>query len=159
MDLVLTVVLAVVAVAAIAGNIFQAWMHYRHNETVTESHDDVIFNLNEHIQLTTREHGSRMVQVVMEFSARLTALEELALIEAKERREYLKLANVKIQERQAAIAQARAEGKPVIPHNYYTESEEFIPDPLDEMLASGSRRGKPREAVEDKTEKKEEVSA
>jgi len=158
MDWVLTVVLAVIAVAALAGNILQAWMHYRHNEMVTDSHDDVISNLNEHIQLTTREHGGRMVKVVMEFSGRLAALTDMALIESKERREYLKLAELKVQERQVAIHRAKAEGRPVIPPNFHTESEEFVPDPVDNMMATGNRRGSPP-PVAPKTEKKEEASA
>jgi len=159
MEWVLTVVLGVMCLGAIAAVILLGWFHYKERNNANESHDDVISAINEGILATTNEHARRMVQTVMEFTARLSALEELALIESKERREYLKLAEVKMQERQVAIHRAKMEGKPVIPADYYTESEEFSPDPIDGMLASGSRRGRPVEVVEEKVEEKDEASA
>jgi hypothetical protein len=152
--------------------VLQIWLHNKATIDMKESQADILTGLHEGLFVTTskrdteladlvKDHGDRTVKIVMEFTARLTALEELALIESQERRSYLKMAEVKVQEKQAAMARAKAEGKPVIPPGFNDPSEEVEPDPTDKMLAMGTRRGHYREPppVKKDDEKKEEASA
>ncbi len=147
MDWILTVVLGVVCLGAIGNLALQTWFHHKYNKDRTESNGQILYTLNEQFMQTVQEHSKRQVEVVMEFTKRLAGIEELALIEQKERRVYLGMAEGRIKQQQQMQAEAIRKGQPVYPPGFFSESDETEPeeppDPLTVMMAMGNRRGTP----------------
>lgn len=132
-EIILTSVLAVIAVSAIGAILYV----HRVNAILTKGYLNVIQNAVAHFTNTMRDTS-------FEFLQRQRELEEFAFIEAKERRVYVDLAQKKIERYGTPDFMP-----PIHPAPSADASTSWPVDfDFEEMVASGVRRGRPRPETE-----------